>query len=154
MPSTVDGNYVGMTSLSVRNTITAATAFANDVSQSVGFVGDSGAFTSADLPYAGRATFGVAAGAGLVGQDTAGTLANSSYSSGLTFLQIKGSGTGTSVVAPLYYADDGFAVNAWLDGGNELHLAAAAPVPEPETYALMLAGLGLVGMMARRRKAA
>jgi uncharacterized protein (TIGR03118 family) len=30
---------------------------------------------------------------------------------------------------------------------------AAAPVPEPETYALMLAGLGLVGFMARGRQA-
>jgi hypothetical protein len=29
--------------------------------------------------------------------------------------------------------------------------AVAAPVPEPETYALMLAGLGLVGFAARRR---
>lgn len=29
---------------------------------------------------------------------------------------------------------------------------ALAPVPEPQTYALMLAGLGLVGWMARRRK--
>ena len=27
-----------------------------------------------------------------------------------------------------------------------------APVPEPETYALMLAGLGLLGVAARRRK--
>jgi hypothetical protein len=28
----------------------------------------------------------------------------------------------------------------------------AAPVPEPETYAMMLAGLGLLGGMARRKK--
>jgi PEP-CTERM motif len=29
----------------------------------------------------------------------------------------------------------------------------AAPVPEPETYAMLLAGLGLIGAMSRRRKA-
>ena len=29
----------------------------------------------------------------------------------------------------------------------------AAPVPEPETYAMVLAGLGAVGFVARRRKA-
>jgi hypothetical protein len=34
-------------------------------------------------------------------------------------------------------------------GGGELVLA---PVPEPETYAMLLAGLGLLGFAARRRK--
>jgi len=29
----------------------------------------------------------------------------------------------------------------------------AAPVPEPETYAMLLAGLGLIGAVSRRRKA-
>jgi len=28
------------------------------------------------------------------------------------------------------------------------------PIPEPSTYALMLAGLGVVGFVARRRKGA
>jgi hypothetical protein len=36
----------------------------------------------------------------------------------------------------------------------EMSQTVAIPVPEPETYALMLAGLGLVGFMARRRKLA
>lgn len=32
-------------------------------------------------------------------------------------------------------------------------LQMAAPVPEPETYGMMLGGLGLLGFLARRRKA-
>ncbi len=40
------------------------------------------------------------------------------------------------------------------DGGTKTNpLDNVSPVPEPETYALMLAGLGLLGWQARRRKA-
>jgi hypothetical protein len=39
-------------------------------------------------------------------------------------------------------------------GGERLWISSntVAPVPEPETYAMLLAGLGLIGFTARRRK--
>jgi hypothetical protein len=44
--------------------------------------------------------------------------------------------------------------NVWAPNvsGSSQDLVVFAPVPEPETYAMMLAGLGLMGFVARRRK--
>ena len=43
-----------------------------------------------------------------------------------------------------------------FSGGPEsflvYNLAAVNPIPEPETYALLLAGLGVLGFVARRRQ--
>lgn len=36
---------------------------------------------------------------------------------------------------------------------DNITLSAVSPVPEPATYAMLLAGLGLVGLMVRRRQA-
>ncbi len=66
------------------------------------------------------------------------------------FSETVSSGSTTTIVKQFQFED-----RAWtLAANGDLNFAAAAPVPEPETYALMLAGLGLVGVMARRRKAA
>lgn len=49
-----------------------------------------------------------------------------------------------------YYAVSG---NAFSAGGYAIASSAvAAPVPEPETYAMLAAGLGIVGFVASRRR--
>ncbi len=62
-------------------------------------------------------------------------------------------------------ATDGFSFSGLSAGSYTLHISAfsamsapiggyvaATPVPEPETYAMMLAGLGALGFLASRRR--
>lgn len=72
------------------------------------------------------------------------TITNATTSSFVGFV----SSTGTLASATLASVQpiSGF---LWPTADN---LTLAAPIPEPETYALMLAGLGLMGFMARRRR--
>lgn len=55
-----------------------------------------------------------------------------------------------------FYDSNGNDVTQWVevtfDSPIDFLDTPAAPVPEPETYAMMLAGLGLLGVVARRRK--
>jgi hypothetical protein len=44
-----------------------------------------------------------------------------------------------------YYAENTYNPGVWT-------IIAASPVPEPETCAMMLAGLGMIGFVSRRRK--
>jgi len=52
-----------------------------------------------------------------------------------------------------YHVDITGVANGAFGGSYGITLSAA-PVPEPETFAMLLAGLGLVGTIARRRKTA
>lgn len=110
----------------------------------VGAVQASGATVSIDLvPFAnidnlqiilynGPSGAGSIVASGTAGEfsqlENVGIAANSAYS-----FRVSGSVVG----APL---------------GYYTFTAVAAPVPEPETYALMLAGLGVVGFVAARRR--
>jgi hypothetical protein len=74
-----------------------------------------------------------------------GTVTQSGYSitglEGNALLQFKGSYTDLSFTTPNSENYYGITVGALL-----------APVPESETYAMLLAGLGLMGAIARRRR--
>jgi hypothetical protein len=77
----------------------------------------------------------------------------SSYGSG--FLTANGDNTGTAFSALITGIATGKAylnIHSSFVGSGEIRgFFVPAPIPEPETYALLLGGLGLVGFAARRK---
>jgi hypothetical protein len=58
----------------------------------------------------------------------------------------------TASPAGSYYLNVAGISNGSQGGIYNGAISVSAPVPEPETYAMLLAGLGAVGFLARRRK--
>ena len=57
-----------------------------------------------------------------------------------------------STALPGYNGELALHVQGIDSNGDSAWYTATSPVPEPETYAMLLAGLGLLGFMAHRRK--
>lgn len=137
---------------------------------------DSAVFGRSTAGYAGSATanpgFGNNIGANFSGtaaqggftndgkfQVTSG-VANNSFESGLKFMSVNAASSGTEASVYSLFNDGTTtgnpldnSVRVWFDASNTLHMAAAAaPVPEPTETAMLLAGLGMIGFMARRRQ--
>jgi hypothetical protein len=135
----------------IRGVTTGTLSFSNFVNQAL-VSSDSATFAAGTSGYAGDAKkFGEKA-AGLLNFSNAGTLANDSAANGMNIMLINGLATGTAASTYTPYLDGAESVKVYLDSSNTLHMSAiTAAVPEPETYAMLLAGLGLMGAVARRR---
>ena len=86
----------------------------------------------------------------------------SNYISTGPLVQINGMGTDSSNLTladntsyKLYFGSVGAGLPGMTTGLqlDNVSVTAVTPVPEPESYALMLAGLGVLGFMSRRRNA-
>lgn len=82
--------------------------------------------------------------------DNAGFSFLQSLISGTTFNSLLPGQTSSYLVLYTNATTFGDSMASVIDG-SVASAATFAPVPEPETYALMLAGLGLMGFMGRRR---
>lgn len=130
----------------IRTAAGNAQTFVNSVNGVLG-TADSVSVNAASAAWAGIGTFKDTVN-GKLNFSNAGTLDNNGYASGLGFMRIDAAATGVANSVYNEYLEGTTAVNAYLDANNTLHIAA---IPEPSEYALMLAGLGMIGFMARRR---
>ena len=76
---------------------------------------------------------------------------------GTSFIGVHfGNGTGGPGNATAFYKLDAGTgldvITLAYNASSDAVLYSTSPIPEPETYALLLAGLGVVGFMARRRQ--
>ena len=128
----------------------------------------SGIVVSGPDLFVANNNFGTIYNAGTIGEYNAitGAAVNASLVSGLNYpigLAVSGPDLFVTNANPGTigeYTTSGATVNASLISGSGFYptniaVSAApvsAPVPEPSTYAMMLAGLGLIGFIAYRRK--
>jgi PEP-CTERM motif len=113
-------------------------------------------FSSGNTLYTLSTTTGLANSLGQMGADPsypAGTMTVGAmvFENGMLYggedlpyqkVDVLNTGTGGATFGPAYNTTSG--ITGYFSG--------LAPVPEPETYAMMLAGLGLVAFIAKRRK--
>lgn len=143
-------------------TINPITASAQDGSLHVEFVANGYPLFNSNAPISGSNVFGLAPGASVSNTLLATAKGEQNFPFDPLLAQLLNGMTMNATLTVPYFsvAAKNFNNVSVSTGGGDVtgtayfnYIYDAAPVPEPESYAMMLAGLGLIGAMVGRRKA-
>lgn len=137
----------------------AVTGFSTYVAQADGFISGPAATDAALDGYAVTSDTNGAAYAGLLGagyNNNVADLTNTLGSESFMYLLAQSTQANSNLAALQTQLTalngDKIVAKTYLQNGQwRLNISAVAAVPEPESYAMFLAGLGLMGFIARRR---
>jgi hypothetical protein len=134
---------------------TPGALFINDVLNAGPFAGTNvDAVSLASSPaYTGNSSFTFGNPAYAANFNSNGTLANNTAATGLSVIRIDAATAAASGTSTYFqYNKTGAPVVAYLGADQVFHIGTVAAVPEADSLAMLLAGVGLVGTIARRRK--
>jgi hypothetical protein len=103
--------------------------------------------------YTGNSGFAFGNPAYAANFNSNGSLANSTAATGLSVIRVDAATTAASGTSTYFQYNKTLSpVVAFIGADQAFHIASVAAVPEPESLAMLLAGMGVIGTMAVRRR--
>ncbi len=106
---------------------------------------------SSSAAYTGASSLGFGQIGYVYNFNSNGSLANSDYATGLGVISINTPNATTAKSTYVSLASSGTPAHAWMAADGSFNIGTVAAVPEADSLAMLLAGMGLVGSIVRRR---
>jgi hypothetical protein len=134
---------------------TSGALFINDVLNVGPFAGSNvdAVSLSSSPAYTGNSSFTFGNPAYAANFNSNGTLSNNTAATGLSVIRVDVANVSAATQSTYFQYNKTLSpVVAFIGADQAFHIASVAAVPEPESLAMLLAGIGVIGTMAARRR--